>query len=73
MSKISLAEKKIVKATSLHTGYTGCIFMLAPTVTDSLNDKLLVSFEVFSLFSSLTIVILLNQQSIEIKRKTSST
>ena len=53
--KISLA--KIAKVTSLYIGYTGCIFILARTVTDSLNDKLIGKL---LLFSSLTIVILLN-------------
>ena len=43
--KISLAKKKkIAKVTSLYTGYTGCIFVLARTVTDSLNDKLIGKF-----------------------------
>ena len=48
--KISWSEKKIVKATSLHNGYTGCIFILARTVTDSLNIKLLVSLNCFLYF-----------------------
>ena len=71
--KISLAEKEIVKVTSVHTGRACCILILARTVIDSLNGKLLVSFLLFSLFPSLIIVILLNQQLLEIKSKTSST
>ena len=39
-----LWQKKIAKVTSLYTGYTGCIFILARTVTDSLNDKLIGKF-----------------------------
>ena len=63
-----LWHKRIVGATSLHTGCVCCILILAGQVVDSPNDKVLVSFEVFSLFASQTIVTLLNQQWLENKK-----